>query len=603
MSVSLSLSQKVITLMAAALVMELVFVSSLGILQARAEEEAERARHSTRVTDAINVLAREIYSFLAVLNGKRFSQAFFETDTVPRFCESVHEQFQILKAEKKDRPAELKIVLKSEEAAERGLTTLRELETNPISRARLDDMPQRYKIIDSLKSNGRFILSRDFVDLNSREKEIARRSPRKQAAIRKQQITILWVAVVLNILTFMAAAVWLVRSITGRLQIMSDNAFRFAAGRELNPVMMGGDEIAILDYSFHNMADSVRQAARKERAVVEQARDVICSIDAAGKFAAVNPAAEKLLGYEPSEMTGKPYLTFVRDDDIELLGQVVQQAMKEGDVEPLEVRLTGRNGSELDTVWSMHWSGAENSLFCVIHDDSARKQAERLRQDLIAMLTHDLKTPLTYLTIFLELLQEDTLGQINKRGLEMSGMANECVEQMSRMVNDMLDMEKVKAGSLAPAASLVSIGALIDSACGPLAAVAAAAKVRLELNKTDDSACVDPEMITRVIANLVSNAIKFSPENSTITVRAFRNADRIGVSVSDEGCGIPEDLAVSVFDKYVQVPGKKKGGSGLGLAICKAFVELNGGSIRLQSKVNEGTTITFDLPAADTSTN
>ena len=597
MLVSISLSKKVIALMAAPLILELIFVGLLGVLHQKAEEEAERAQHSTRITEAINVLGREIYSFLAILNTKSFTPALFETDYCSRFRNTLKDQFQILTSETKDKPSELQIVLNAEVAAKRGLSILARLETDPVARASLDDNAECGRIIHDLKTKGSFILSRDFVDLNSREKAIVKRSPRKQAVIRHQQLTVLWVAVILNILSFMAAAVYLVRSITLRLQIMSDNAFRFARGRELNAVLSGKDEIAILDQSFHNMAQSVNQAARKERAVVEQARDVICSISACGKFLAINPAAEKMLGYKQSELIGQDYTKYVAADDVEYLAEAVDRAREEGDIEPLEVRLCSKSGAKLDTLWSMHWSGLENSLFCVIHDDSARKQAERLRQDLIAMVTHDMKTPLSFIGNFMELLEENVVGNLDSRGLEMVDMANNCVNQMSKMVNDMLDMEKVKAGMITVNLSVVSTGSLIESACGPLKTLAAAAGVNLDWQKIDDNVNVDAEMIIRVIGNLVANAIKFSPAQTTITVRAARENDLITISVSDQGCGIPEKLIAVVFDKYVQVPGKKMGGSGLGLAICKAFVEANGGRIFMQSHENQGTTVSFELPA------
>jgi PAS domain S-box-containing protein len=596
---SFSLSRKVILLMAATLILELVFVSSLGILHERAEQEAERAEHSTRITEAINLLAREIYGFLSVLNSRTFTPAFFETDVLPHFREGLQTQFQVLKAETRGKPFELKIVLESEAAAERGLAILNRLEGDLSARATLEDMAERQRVINELKDKGRFILSPEFVDLNSRKKEIVRRSPRKQAAIRNQQVAILWVAVVLNILCLMAATIWLVRSITGRLQIMSDNAFRFARGKELNPVMAGSDEIAILDRSFHNMAESVRRASAKERAIVEQARDVICSIDQDGKFTAINPAAEKILSYKSAELLGQDYTRLVAADDFEYLSQTVAKARKEGDVEPTEVRLTARDGTIIDTLWSMHWSSAENSLFCVIHDDSARKQVERLRQDLIAMITHDMKTPLSFMSNFLELLDDKVIGKLDKQGEEMLAMANNCLAEMSKMVNDMLDMERVKAGMVIVNASKVPVASLIDSACGRHSTIAGSAGIKLEKQTTGAIVNVDAEMIVRVISNLLANAIKFSPAGSTITVRAVRQENLVTVSVSDQGCGIPKDLGELVFEKYIQVPGHKQGGSGLGLAICKAFVELNGGKIRLESQENQGTVISFDLPAAD----
>lgn len=480
----ISLSKKVISLVVFTLILELVIVGSLGFLHQQAEREADRANSSARISDAINILSRELYRLLAVLSVKSFSAELFRSGEIARFRESLLSQYETLKNEERNNPAELSVVLKSEKAAREGLAILTKLETDEQALASLSNPEQCRLYIQDLKGKGRFILSDDFVDLNRKQKAIARRSPIKQAEIRQQQLLVLWIAVLVNIFVSMAAAVWLVRNITGRLKIMSENASRLAEGKSLNPVLSGSDEIAMLDRRFHEMAESLEESTR-------------------------------------------------------------------------------------------------------------------LRESLIAMMTHDLKTPLSFLSNFLELLEERLLGELNEKGEPMLLMANNSVMQMTKLVNDMLDLEKVKDGKISVSQIDVSIAALVETACAPLVSLAAADGVSLEVQSVNALVHVDVDMIVRVITNLISNAIKFSRSGSKVSLHVERLGNRITVKVCDQGAGIPAQHLDTVFERYAQVPGTEKKGAGLGLAICKAFVELNAGKISIESKENQGTTVCFELPLAE----
>lgn len=573
--------------------MELVFVSALGYFHQKAEEEAAKAERSARITEAINHLVHDIYGILALLNSRDFTPELFASGKMDLLSDSIEKQFQVLNTEYKEQPKEFGIVRNSNEAAAKGLAILRGLSKD---QSALQDDQKQQDLINDIKQSGRRILSKSFIDLNSRAKEVTRRSPIEQAIIRKNQVLLLWCAVVLNILTFIIAAFWLVRSITSRLQILNENATLFAENKPLRQLMNGSDEIATVDNTFHKMAEQVREAARKERAVIEQALDVICSINANGVFLAVNPAVSRLLGVTQSEFLGTNFEQFVFADDIEYLESHLKRAQGGEDLDSIEVRMVHLDKRNVDTIWSMHWSEVDSLIFCVIHDDTERKHAERMRQDMVAMLTHDLRTPLNFIGNFLELLHSNSFGEIDSTGSKMLTAADDSVKQMALMVDDMLDFEKAKTGLLIAEPAEIHLLELLESICVPLKCIAERSSIQIILNCAAKSVNADRRMLERVISNLIANAIKFSSPGTEILLTATESPDNVEISVKDQGTGIPEKELPFVFEKYIQASSRKQSGSGLGLAICKIFVELNDGKISVNSIESKGTTVSFTLP-------
>lgn len=229
------------------------------------------------------------------------------------------------------------------------------------------------------------------------------------------------------------------------------------------------------------------------------------------------------------------------------------------------------------------------------------KESEQARQEMVAMITHDLRAPLTVLRNFLELMEVGITGELNQQGKQLIKTAESSSGRMLTLINDLLDSEKIKAGQMELALFELPISQILESGAAPYANLVNEISVKVE--PSTSLVVADEERIVRVLANLISNAIKFSPRPSTITVRAFDKEDFVEVDVIDQGRGIPADKLPSIFDKYTQVRGTdstQKGGSGLGLAICKSIVELHGGKIWVTSIENQGSTFSFTLPKVKT---
>lgn len=229
---------------------------------------------------------------------------------------------------------------------------------------------------------------------------------------------------------------------------------------------------------------------------------------------------------------------------------------------------------------------------------AARERQEELRQFVV----HDLRTPLSIVTTGLLTLQDlagESLDAAQKNLVEMCIVSS---QRMATLINSLLDMARLESGQLLLQFSQVNVKELIESSLKQVAVLAKRSHVTLtpQLDANLETVYADAEVTTRVLVNLLGNAIKFSRPESVITIRsAPYNISMAALSVIDQGRGVPKEWVDKVFDKFAQVEAHKTGsavGSGLGLTFCRLAVEAQGGRIWLDSEVNKGTTLTFTLP-------
>lgn len=243
----------------------------------------------------------------------------------------------------------------------------------------------------------------------------------------------------------------------------------------------------------------------------------------------------------------------------------------------------------------------ELQLFEQVQENYRRLQeAEALRDDLTQMLVHDLRTPLTSLLTGLQTLCVTNLDPTDR---EMLAMAIQGGHTLLRMINDVLDIHHMEAGSLALEREELEAKSLIEAAVQQVAPLAAEKKLRLTEDIAPDLPVFfgDEEKLRRTLINLLGNAIKFTPSGGRIRVSAQREEDGIAVlfAVQDTGEGIPKEAFQRIFDKFGQVEQRKAGrkmSTGLGLTFCKMVVEAYGGRIWVESELGQGSTFFFSIP-------
>ncbi len=223
-------------------------------------------------------------------------------------------------------------------------------------------------------------------------------------------------------------------------------------------------------------------------------------------------------------------------------------------------------------------------------------QVEKLKKEFVAMISHDLRAPLSALQMYLSLLVEGTYGKMNEVGERRGQSALKSVAQLVKLINDLLDMEKLEAGRMEMTFKQTELFSVVEYSVESVRNLAEGPGIKVEFENVDFKVTADGDRLAQVLINLLSNAIKFSPPGGTVSVTAKKGPEGIIVSVRDQGQGIPPQYRQTIFERFKQVPGQKKGGTGLGLPICKSIIEQHGGTIGVDSEEGKGTTFWFKLP-------
>lgn len=374
------------------------------------------------------------------------------------------------------------------------------------------------------------------------------------------------------------------------------------------------DEVGVLARAFRGMAEALadRQAHLEEkeariRAILEAAGNPIVTIDGAGTIYSANPATTRLFGYARDELIGanvKLLMTAAdaRNHDKYLndfhlsgraaiigVGREVRGRRKDGSIVPIHLAV-----SRMRLKDRVMFTG-------VMTDMSAQKRIDRLKNEFVSTVSHELRTPLTSIKGALGLLQGRVMGALPEEIGQMIGIAHSNSERLARLIDDILDIEKIEAGKLSFRPRPIAVGAFLDHMIAAAQGQATAAGVKLVKRPLSAPMQIeaDPDRLAQVVGNLLSNAIKFSPTGSTVTLAARQRREGVRIIVADSGPGIAEEFRDKMFAKFAQADGsdtRQRGGTGLGLAISKAIVEAHGGHIGFRTRMGKGTLIYFDLP-------
>lgn len=223
----------------------------------------------------------------------------------------------------------------------------------------------------------------------------------------------------------------------------------------------------------------------------------------------------------------------------------------------------------------------------------------QMRQEMVNMLTHDMRTPLTAIQGSLEIFESGMAGEINERGTRLLTVLTRNSDRMMLLINDLLDSQKIQSGMMKVEKSQFPVAALFDEVASAFEALLREQSIQLEIGATELQMSGDRAKLNRVMSNLVSNAVKYSPANGKITLCARQADAAIEICVADEGPGIPQEMLATIFERFQQAaaaPRKSDASSGLGLSICKAIIELHGGQIWATSEPGAGSRFFFLIP-------
>jgi PAS domain S-box-containing protein len=238
-------------------------------------------------------------------------------------------------------------------------------------------------------------------------------------------------------------------------------------------------------------------------------------------------------------------------------------------------------------------------FFATFDDISKRKALEQMQSEFVSIASHEMRTPLTSIHGVLKLLAANRLGELTPKGIEMTQIALRNTDRSIRLINDVLDLERMESGRETIIKQVCHSDELIRQAADTIQEMARSEEITLEIDAVKSEFWADADLILQTLTNLLSNGIKFSPPNSIVTIKCRECGDCILFSVIDRGRGIPADKLEIIFERFQQVDAsdsRKKGGTGLGLSICRHIVNKHEGKIWVESVVGEGSTFYFTLP-------
>lgn len=325
----------------------------------------------------------------------------------------------------------------------------------------------------------------------------------------------------------------------------------------------------------------------KLAAVLAGATDVVLVSDDAGRLLLLNPAAEQAFGVRAGEVVGRPLAEAL---PIPALVELFQRGVRGSPPAVAEIPL-----DEQRSLYASVSRVPEVGYVAVMQDISAFKRLERMKNDFVATVSHDLRAPLTSIHGYAELL----MGMVEGTGRDLARRIRDISEQMAELIGDLLDLGRIEAGVEVVRRPC----SLEDLAQEALRDIERQAELR-EVAVTSSIGRLppvwgDPLLLRRVLDNLLGNALKYTPAGGRIAVRGRQEGDQVLLEVQDTGIGIPRDALPRLFSKFYRVKSLDTEGipgTGLGLAIVKSIVELHGGKVWLESEPGKGSTFGFALP-------
>lgn len=433
-------------------------------------------------------------------------------------------------------------------------------------------------------------------DLGQSEQEQVTGASGREASYRRnvQQATDL--TVLLNSLVAIILAIVFVRGTVSKLNILKDNTRRFAAGKGLAERLGTSDEIGELDGVFHNMVEALTEARLKEKymtALLQDSKERLESLinnipaalvvmDEAGRIQSINPAAERLFLYSNDAVSQTPVdKLFARVAKGETLFDKLKTGSSSHPV-ALEALSSEQEIIAVEAAVT-HFEGPDGkSILATIIDVTERYKLEALKRDFYAMVSHDIRTPLTTISGVLQLSRLGRYGPVSEELATRLGMAEANTHRLLEMVSKLLDVDKLEDGTVELNIDAVPVRFLAGAAM--TATVAQCEEKGIKISCIDRELAVkcDAHYLSQVMINLVANAIRYSPQYSSVLIEAQEQPGGIVcVSISDQGPGVPEKMRASIFERFKQADSRRdqKSGFGLGLSICKSIIDLHGGEI------------------------
>lgn len=399
------------------------------------------------------------------------------------------------------------------------------------------------------------------------------------------------------------------------IKSLTDSILQIAAKNYSQRVYFKGHgEFGTLAKSFNTMAEKLQEysASDLSKVMMEKKRidtlinnmhDPVIGLDENYKVLFANDEALKITGIKSSDLIGKPAHEAALTND--LIRSLTKDLVVPSDTiekeQPLKIYADGRESYfekdiiSISIVPTGETDKKKIGSVIILRNITAYKELDAAKTNFIATVSHEFKTPIAAMKMSLQLLENEQTGKLNDEQKHLVESIKDDANRLLRTTGELLNITQVETGKISINITSCDVSSLITETVESNKIQATSKNIKLEtaVPISFPDILADEEKTQWIISNLISNAIRYSYENSYIYITATQHEKTIEISVKDTGLGIPENYLNRVFDKYFRVPGTQKEGTGLGLAISKEFMEAQGGTILVTSGTGEGSCFTL----------
>lgn len=385
------------------------------------------------------------------------------------------------------------------------------------------------------------------------------------------------------------------------LKPFSADALRIGVNRALDHLRLSGEMEELRREKDRSLKDIANEQSRIRTIINSMACGILVTDDSRN-LVLVNPMAPQMLKIDSCTIVGQPFSRVIPHKE---LNEMVEKIF--------DRKTAGYAALEHEFMIDRHlWLRARAApvrdvqdnimgVVTVLQDVTHLKEMDRMKSEFVTMVSHELKAPLAAIQQQLEVLSEGITGEVNERQKHFLNRARIRSRQLIDLIDELLDLSRIEAGTTVSNQEYLDLSPVITRSVEFLKSHAENKSQTIKVNVPDSLPAIsaDPRNMDEIMINLLNNAIKYTPEGGGITVKAGKSGDFVRITISDTGYGIPQDAIPRIFDKFYRVKNertRKISGSGLGLPIVKGIVEMHLGTIKVDSKIGEGTTVTIEFP-------
>lgn len=364
-----------------------------------------------------------------------------------------------------------------------------------------------------------------------------------------------------------------------------------------------------IEDALHESKRQLETVVHEIQLIMDNSRDVICTIDHEGRFLTVSAACKTLWGYKPAELVGRQYIDMVHPEDRLRTNGVAAQIMVGGSEIDFENRYIRKDGALIHVMWSAYWSEANKTMFAVAHDITERALSEKTlkqskeeadhanqaKSEFLSRMSHELRTPMNAILGFAQLLE---LEQLSADQREAVGHILHGGRHLLELINEVLDLSRIEAGRLSLSTEPVAVAQVLGETMELVRPLATEREVRLyPPADCGEFILADRQRLKQILINLFSNAIKYNRRGGSVTTRYEKIERLLRISIVDTGKGIPPQRLKQLFIPFERLGAEQSTveGTGLGLAVAKRLVEAMGGTIGVESNSGEGSTFSIEF--------